>query len=141
MRPDTPEGLAEVVAKMMAKDLTARYQTPAEVYEALAPWTQTPIPPPPEEEMPKSGVHLRGGGLSDARLASATNAAMATMPWLNLPPASVFPGAITSADLPAAAPPTTAAPLARPGRSWGGPRWWLWRRSAVPSVAGRWAAC
>ena len=116
LRPDMPEGLAEVVAKMMAKDLTARYQTPAEVYEALAPWTQTPIPPPPQEEMPKSGVNLRGGGLSDARLATATNAAMATMPWLNLPPASVFPGAITSADLPAAAPPTTAVPP-RPPRS------------------------
>ena len=33
---------------MMAKEPDDRYQTPAEVAEALLPWTQTPIPPPPE---------------------------------------------------------------------------------------------
>ena len=53
---------------MMAKAPAERYQTPAEVYEALAPWTQTPIPPPPEEEMPKSGRRLRSGSPSDDRL-------------------------------------------------------------------------
>jgi serine/threonine protein kinase len=53
LRPDVPEGVVAVVEKMMAKDPAQRYQTPAEVADALAPWTQTPIPPPPESEMPQ----------------------------------------------------------------------------------------
>jgi WD40 repeat protein/tRNA A-37 threonylcarbamoyl transferase component Bud32 len=38
VRPEVPEGLAAVVAKMSAKDADERYQEPAEVAEALAPW-------------------------------------------------------------------------------------------------------
>src|SRR5262249_35919583 len=30
-----------------------RYQTPEEVMEALEPWTESPIPAPPEQEMPR----------------------------------------------------------------------------------------
>jgi WD40 repeat protein/tRNA A-37 threonylcarbamoyl transferase component Bud32 len=41
LRPDVPEELAGVIAKMMAKDRRARYQDPAEVLEALAPWVQS----------------------------------------------------------------------------------------------------
>src|SRR5262249_1922068 len=52
LRPEVPEGLAAVLEKMMAKDAADRYQTPVEVAEALAPWTATPIPPPPENELP-----------------------------------------------------------------------------------------
>src|SRR5262249_26763645 len=51
-RPEVPAELAAVLDKMMAKDVTQRYQTPAEVVEALAPWTQGAIPLPREEEMP-----------------------------------------------------------------------------------------
>jgi serine/threonine protein kinase len=36
--PGVPEGLSAVVARMMAKKPAERYQTPAEVIEALAPW-------------------------------------------------------------------------------------------------------
>ncbi len=36
-RPETPEGLAAIVAKMMAKAPAERYQTPAEVYEGAGP--------------------------------------------------------------------------------------------------------
>src|SRR5229473_2312137 len=53
LRPEVPAELAAVVEKMMAKDPAQRYQTPAEVVEALTPWTQQPIPPPPEKEMPR----------------------------------------------------------------------------------------
>jgi serine/threonine protein kinase len=53
IRPDVPEELAAVLGRMMAKEPAARYQTPAEVAEALVPWTQTPIPPPSREEMPE----------------------------------------------------------------------------------------
>jgi serine/threonine protein kinase len=52
IRPDVPEGLAAVLDRMMARERAERYQTPAEVAAALGPWTQTPIPPPPPQEMP-----------------------------------------------------------------------------------------
>jgi serine/threonine protein kinase len=38
VRPDVPEALVAVVQKMMAKDPGQRYQIPAEVGQALAPW-------------------------------------------------------------------------------------------------------
>jgi serine/threonine protein kinase len=60
IRPDVPEGLAAVLDRMMAKEPAARYQTPAEIAEALAPWTQTPISPPPREEMPELVSPARG---------------------------------------------------------------------------------
>ena len=40
VRPEMPEGMADVLEKMIAKEPAQRYQTPAEVAEALAPWTQ-----------------------------------------------------------------------------------------------------
>lgn len=51
-RSDLAEEMAAVVDKMMAKDPEERFQTPAEVVEALRPWTQSPIDPPSAEEMP-----------------------------------------------------------------------------------------
>ncbi|MBY0526777.1 MAG: protein kinase [Gemmataceae bacterium] len=53
IRPEVPEQVAVVIAKMMEKDKLKRYQTPAQVAEALAPLTTRPIPPPPEAEMPR----------------------------------------------------------------------------------------
>ncbi len=51
-RADVPEEMIAVVSKMMAKKPDERYQTPNEVIEALAPWLETPITPPLENEMP-----------------------------------------------------------------------------------------
>ncbi len=42
LRPGLPSGLAAIVRKMMAKEPTARFQTPAQVAEALAPFTAPP---------------------------------------------------------------------------------------------------
>jgi serine/threonine protein kinase len=67
-RPETPAGLADVIAKMMAKEPAARYQTMGEVAEALAPWTREPIAPPAEDEMPSRAGAFRCAGLSDAAL-------------------------------------------------------------------------
>jgi eukaryotic-like serine/threonine-protein kinase len=53
LRPEVPAEVEAVITKMMAKDPANRYQMPAEVADALAPLTQTPIGPPPESEMPR----------------------------------------------------------------------------------------
>jgi serine/threonine protein kinase len=52
-RPDVPEGIIAVIDRMMAKDVNQRYQKPQDVADALEPWTRTPIPPPPDNEMPQ----------------------------------------------------------------------------------------
>src|SRR6516225_7396686 len=52
-RAEVPEGVVAVIDKAMSKDVAARYQSPLEMAEALSEWTKTPIPPPPENEMPK----------------------------------------------------------------------------------------
>jgi uncharacterized protein (TIGR03067 family) len=43
IRPDVPAGLAHVLDRMLAKDPAQRFQTPAKVAEALAPWTTAPV--------------------------------------------------------------------------------------------------
>jgi eukaryotic-like serine/threonine-protein kinase len=62
LRPDVPEGMVAVIEKMMAKQKEDRHPTPHAVAEALAPWTHTPIPPPPEAEMPKRSLAARDAG-------------------------------------------------------------------------------
>jgi serine/threonine protein kinase len=53
IRPGVPKEVVAIVEKMMAKDANDRYQMPRDVAEALAPIVSTPIPPPPECEMPQ----------------------------------------------------------------------------------------
>jgi serine/threonine protein kinase len=62
IRPEVPEGLSRVLDRMIVKEPRDRYQTPAELAEALDSWTQTPIPPPPPEEMPGLITPLRSPG-------------------------------------------------------------------------------
>jgi serine/threonine protein kinase len=52
-RTDVPPALVAVLGKMMAKDPQNRYASPAELLDALAPFTQTPIGPPAAAEMPQ----------------------------------------------------------------------------------------
>jgi eukaryotic-like serine/threonine-protein kinase len=67
IRPDIPQDLADIVAKMMAKSIDLRYQTPAEVYESLLPYVQEQVQLPPEDEMPllspaaREGSNIGGG--------------------------------------------------------------------------------
>ncbi|MBX7104548.1 MAG: protein kinase, partial [Gemmataceae bacterium] len=58
VRAETPKGLETVLKKMMEKKPVRRYQTPAAVIEALAPWTAIPIEPPAPEEMPRLSAAL-----------------------------------------------------------------------------------
>jgi serine/threonine protein kinase len=86
IRPDVPEGLAAVLAKMIAKEPARRYQTPAELAEALAPYTQTPIDPPSDGEIPKVSPAARIAGFSEV------NYTMPRLPSPNTPtPAPVRP--------------------------------------------------
>jgi eukaryotic-like serine/threonine-protein kinase len=73
LRPDVPEGLAEILRKMIAKEPSARYQTPAELAEALAPWTQTPIDPPSVVEIPQVSAGARLAGVSEINYSTAPN--------------------------------------------------------------------
>src|SRR5262249_22781217 len=45
LRPEVPEELETVLLKMLAKLPAKRYQTPAEVVAALAPWAKPPAEP------------------------------------------------------------------------------------------------
>jgi serine/threonine protein kinase len=53
LRPDVPDAVAAILERMMMKEPAARYQTPAELADALAQFVQTPIPPPSEAEVPR----------------------------------------------------------------------------------------
>jgi serine/threonine protein kinase len=66
LRPETPAELAAVVERMIDKRPDRRYQTPAEVMEALTPWTRTPMPSPREDEMPRLSPALRAAAVADA---------------------------------------------------------------------------
>ncbi|HVS38389.1 MAG TPA: protein kinase, partial [Gemmataceae bacterium] len=70
LRPETPEGLAAILDRMIAKDPGQRYQTPADLAQALAPFTQTPIAAPSAEELPPitSGARRAGVTGSDPAL-------------------------------------------------------------------------
>ncbi len=69
LRPDVPAELAAVVAKMMAKDPAGRYQKPAEVVQALAPFARSglkPLPAGPPAEATKAGATpAPAGGKTD----------------------------------------------------------------------------
>ncbi len=52
LRPEVPQGIADILVRMMAKDPLERYQTPSDVSAALGMWVPTKISPPASKEMP-----------------------------------------------------------------------------------------
>ena len=110
IRPDVPAELAAVLEKAMAKDPAQRYQTPIAMAEALAPWTTTPIPPPPESEMPQLSPAAMGGGpCGDASMVGAARPASADPPSGTRKPWQVANGK-TSTTLPTQPPAAVPAP-------------------------------
>jgi eukaryotic-like serine/threonine-protein kinase len=109
VRAQVPEPVARVVARMMAKKPEDRYQTPGELADALLPFTQTPIPPPPDEEMPTLSAAAQGVATGPAGVAAAPQRTMASTPRTP-PPAPNKKGTMT-ANRPGAAtrPPAPAA--------------------------------
>lgn len=90
LRPDVPEGLAQVLDKMIAKEPERRYQTPAEAAAALAEFVKEPVPPPTDQEMPP----LVSAGLSQP----ASNPSQQTPP--RTPGTVAIPGARSGVALP-----------------------------------------
>jgi serine/threonine protein kinase len=87
-RPDVPDALAAIIEKMMMKNPADRYQSAAEVADALEPWTRTPISPPPEEEMPRLSPAARKAGVQKA---AATPSGI--LPAYGAPPTGRSPAA------------------------------------------------
>jgi serine/threonine protein kinase len=111
LRPETPEGVAAIVEKMTAKDLTQRPQTPQEVVEALAPWTQTPIPPPPPEEMPRLSPAAMGNVPSDNTPSAGPRTPTSGNDLSSSSARKVWQIPQRTAPAPATAPPSSKPPL------------------------------
>jgi serine/threonine protein kinase len=114
LRPEVPQAMAEVVAKMLAKDARDRYQTPAELAAALDAWAAEPVPPPRDEEMPQlSPAAARSVSSPDLDLSGPTPSGLAR-------PSSVVRGANGEADgvvpllAQAVPPPASMADVATP---------------------------
>ncbi len=120
IRPEVPEGMAAILDKMMAKAADQRYQSPQAVADALIPFTQVPIPPPPESEMPQFSLAARSSGEASMAPGGRTSSDLSPSPrkvWqvgatgpgpsLNQP---VSPSPAAGGGVPAAA--TATAPSA-----------------------------
>ncbi|MCS6865003.1 MAG: protein kinase, partial [Gemmataceae bacterium] len=111
IRPEVPDEIVAIVERMMAKDPAQRFQTPAEVMAALAPWVATPIPPPAEREMPT---------LSPLVASTLTGPRPAAQPLATAAPTGAAPRTLaatsssTSTALPTVAPAPTAAMVTTP---------------------------
>jgi serine/threonine protein kinase len=126
-RNDVPTQVLAIINKMMAKEADKRFQTPIEVANALAPFTQIPIGPPPESEMPNLSPAASGSSPSDGSTehTAVTKAAAATPPkalqGMTKPPSSpsAAPAAPRSATpapqpRPASPPPASSKPVLVP---------------------------
>jgi serine/threonine protein kinase len=60
LRPEVPDKLARIIAKMLAKEPKDRYDEPQQIADALEPWTREPVAPLEEFELPKLSRAARG---------------------------------------------------------------------------------
>ena len=79
IRPEVPEGLAAIVAKMLHKDPNQRYQTPGEVIAELERWVPASIPVPSVEEMPVLSPAALEAAEADAALAQPASVSMSKL--------------------------------------------------------------
>jgi serine/threonine protein kinase len=117
IRGDVPEGLVAIIDRMMAKDAGQRYQTPAEVADALAPWAQGTIAPPSDREMPQLSLAATGGspGMEPTQVSSPQTPTSPRKSW-QVTGTPTKPPSMQDTKFPPATTPPPAAPPARPGR-------------------------
>jgi serine/threonine protein kinase len=114
-RADVPEGLAQIIDRMMTKDRARRFQTPAQVVDALAPWTAKPIQPPPDAWMPRLSPAAMGPMEAAASVTAPTPAPGVLPAAAQRPPtATPAPMARTAAPVAQQLRPTTPQPASRP---------------------------
>ncbi len=94
LRPEVPNEMAALVARMLAKDPHQRPQTPEEVAAFLLAWTQTPIAPPTAEELPepcsssRASRRSRSGSVPRVRAVKTSDAEAEAIRMTNLDLAS-----------------------------------------------------
>jgi serine/threonine protein kinase len=116
MRPEVPDGIVAVVERSMAKDPNQRFATPLAMADALAPWTETPIPPPPAHEMPQLSRaamgFIPGEGGSGGPISSVGSASLpGRKTWFV---AGSGPSSVSPAPQPAPAAPGSVPAVATP---------------------------
>jgi serine/threonine protein kinase len=109
-RSDVPDDFIAVIDKAMAKDIGQRYQLPVEFAEALAPWTQSPIPAPPLDEMPQLSPAAMGGAAMD----SSTIISRGGPPTQDEPPSSRKVWQVPHTPTPLSTPKPVRSPSATP---------------------------
>lgn len=123
IRADVPDEMIAIITKMMAKDPQQRYQFPIEVCQALVAWTQTPIPPPPESEMPQHSLAVQTTGMAaptgDAAAVLRTSGQLSPTPkkaWQYSSGATPIPGPLQTPTpvVPPPAAPVTARTIPAP---------------------------
>lgn len=119
IRPEVPEALASILAKMMAKDPKARYQTPAQLVTELEALVPADVPLPLEDEMPQLSAAATEGLYPNLEDAPAELTTARPLPQGQLAAArgsgnrvAVLPAAGNPFGAPAASP--WGAPAAKP---------------------------
>jgi formylglycine-generating enzyme required for sulfatase activity/serine/threonine protein kinase len=87
VRPEVPGELASLVAKMMAKEPERRFQTPADVAQALTPFFKKG-----KASSRASEADVSQSGQLEGIPESSANRAITTQPEMNLEPSSAVPG-------------------------------------------------
>jgi hypothetical protein len=80
IRPDVPDEVAAILARMMAKDPKARYQTPAQVAAELEAVVPAVVQLPAEEEMPVLSPAATEGAESEAEIETPEPVGVAAEP-------------------------------------------------------------
>src|SRR5439155_6449127 len=73
VRPDVPEGLAALVARMMAKEPQSRFQTPAQAAGELEAWLPSAVALPAAAEMPQLSAAALDGLGADGAIGEASD--------------------------------------------------------------------